>query len=48
MSALMVAHKVELVCNAEAILGLLYPNQSDSSSSFESGPREPSVNGSHG
>ena len=28
------AHKVELVCNAEVILGLLYPNLSDSLSSL--------------
>ena len=34
------AHKVELVCDAEVILGLLYSNLSD--------PRESSVNGSHG
>ena len=43
-----VAHKLELVCNAGVILSLLYPNLSDSLAvCFESGPRESSVNGSH-
>ena len=42
---LVVARKVEVVCNAKVILGLLYPNLSDSLAvCFESGPTESSVN----
>ena len=45
----MAAHKVELLCNADVILGLLIPiYQSVWAVCFESGPKESSVNGSHG
>ena len=43
------AHKVELLCNAEVIHGLLIPiYQTVWAVCFESGPRESSVNGFHG
>ena len=45
----MEAHKVELLCYAEVILGLLIPiYQIVWAVYLESGQRESSVNGSHG